>query len=400
MKHLEEVYPQVFSRNFSSQPWLKNIEITTTSNSSAESLDFISLIKASQALSGEVVLKTLLEKLMRSILENAGAQKGFLILEKKGQWVIEAGGNSLEELEKSLESLPLETDPPVLAASVVHYVIHTREALVLNDAAFESNFTHDPHISARQVKSLLCIPLMNQLNLVGVLYLENNLVTGAFTAQRLEFLRLLSMQAAISIENARFYELLEQKVTDRTCELQQEVILRREAEERAQQLAIIDPLTGLYNRRNFFAMLENEISRSRRYQICFSVILLDIDYFKKVNDSYGHLVGDQVLRGLAERVRTNFREVDTLARYGGEEFIFLLPESDLASAMQAAERLRLDLEKKPFETTAGLVWITASLGVTIFNVSSDNAPDILLERADKALYESKHAGRNRVSSFL
>jgi GAF domain-containing protein len=251
VSQLEEVYPQVLAHKFSAQPLSTNIDITTTSKSSAGSLDLVSLLKASQALSGEIVLKTLLEKLMRSIIENAGAQKGYLILENEGQWWIEAGGNSLEELEKSLESLPLVSDPPRLAASVVHFVIHTREALVLQDATFESNFSRDPYISSHRTKSLLCIPLVNQLNLVGVLYLENNLVTGAFTSQRVEFLRLLSVQAAISIENARFYGLLEQKVAQRTHELQEEVLRRRQAEERAQQLAITDPLTGLQNRRHF-----------------------------------------------------------------------------------------------------------------------------------------------------
>jgi diguanylate cyclase (GGDEF)-like protein len=207
------------------------------------------------------------------------------------------------------------------------------------------------------------------------------------------------VQAAISIENARFYGLLEQKVAQRTHELQEEVLRRRQAEERAQQLAITDPLTGLQNRRHFFAMLENEILRARRYQTGFAVILLDIDYFKQVNDHYGHLVGDQVLRGLAERVRANFRAVDTLARYGGEEFIFLLPESDLENAVRAAERLRLDLEKKPLETATGIVGITVSSGVTLFNPQTDSTPDSILERADKALYQSKDQGRNRVSSI-
>jgi diguanylate cyclase (GGDEF)-like protein len=398
VKHLEEMYPQIFSHKASVQPWLKSMEITTTSKNSSDSLDFISLLKASQALSGEIVLKTLLEKLMRSILENAGAQKGFLILEKEGDWVIEAGGSSLEDLGESLDSLPLEADLPLLAASVVHYVIRTREALVFNDAVLESTFTRDDYISSHQVKSLLCMPLLNQFNLVGVLYLENNLVSGAFTIQRMEFLRLLSLQAAISIENARFYELLEQKVAARTRELQQEVDLRRQAEERANQLAIIDPLTELYNRRYFFAALENEIWRSRRYETSFAIIMLDIDYFKKVNDSYGHLTGDLVLKTLAERARDNFREVDTLARYGGEEFIFLLPETDIVCAMQAAERLRLNLEKVPFDTNAGPVWLTASLGVTAFNRISDSSPDILLERADQALYNAKNDGRNRICS--
>ena len=185
-------------------------------------------MKASQALAGEIVLDKLLSKLMLIVRENAGAQKGSLILEKNGELFVEATMTEEGDEVNVLQSIPvyvgahltnnLETksitslqNPPSsnLPLSVINYVTRTRENLVLNDANAEPRFSADPYIVTSQPKSLLCTPLIHQGKLVGLLYLENNLTQGAFTSDRLEILRLLSSQAAISIENARLYTNLE-----------------------------------------------------------------------------------------------------------------------------------------------------------------------------------------------
>ena len=186
-------------------------------------------------------------------------------------------------------------------------------------------------------------------------------------------------------------------MAERTLELQEEVLRRRQAEEQARQLSITDSLTDLFNRRYFFTLLEGELNRARRYQVGFGVLIMDIDHFKLVNDRFGHQVGDQVLKTFAALARACFREVDTLARYGGEEFVVLLPQATLEDAIQAAERVRLELQTRPISTTAGPVPITVSLGITVFQAALDLAPDSLLERADRALYRAKDEGRNRVA---
>ncbi|OQW90916.1 MAG: hypothetical protein BWK79_18365, partial [Beggiatoa sp. IS2] len=166
-------------------------------------LDFMSVLKASQVLSGNIVLDKLLSDLMRIIIENAGAEYGYLILEKRGQWFIEAEGHVGQAQITVLQSVPLV--PTNLPLSVINYVNNTQESVVLNNAAHEGDFTKDSYILNRQPKSVLCFPLLNQGKLQGILYLENNLITSAFTPDRIQILGLLSIQAAISIENARLY---------------------------------------------------------------------------------------------------------------------------------------------------------------------------------------------------
>ncbi len=163
-----------------------------------------------------------------------------------------------------------------------------------------------------------------------------------------------------------------------------------------QQLAITDPLTQIFNRRRFFELTELEFERSHRYNRPLSVIMLDIDHFKKVNDRFGHLVGDQVLQRLAEICSENLRQIDILARYGGEEFVILLPETNAAAAYASAERLRHEVAKEPFSTMRGLISITISLGVVEMDSTCKNTEE-LLDRSDQALYHSKGTGRNRTT---
>jgi predicted ATPase/signal transduction histidine kinase/glutathione S-transferase len=204
----------------------------TTTLSDASQLDLTTVTKALQAVSGEIVLEQLLKRLMSTAIENAGAQKAFLILEKAGQFVIEAATTGGPDEVTVLQATPVAACPDVSAA-IVNYVLRTRDHVVLHDAANEGIFIGDPYIRHNQPKSIMCAPLINQGKLTGVLYLENNLTAGAFTPDRLEVLHLLSSQSAISIENASLYNnlqeanaqledysrTLEHRVAERTQEL-------------------------------------------------------------------------------------------------------------------------------------------------------------------------------------
>ncbi len=162
-----------------------------------------------------------------------------------------------------------------------------------------------------------------------------------------------------------------------------------------ERLAITDPLTGLVNRRRFFALGEENLARARRYQRRFSVMLLDVDHFKKVNDTHGHGVGDEVLKHIAKTGWAVLRDVDTWCRYGGEEFAVMLPETDLSSTYRLAERLRQSLSSQPIEPLELELKITVSIGIAEWS-EEDEGLDSILERADKQLYEAKDSGRNRV----
>jgi len=201
--------------------------ITTTNQLEGEQLDLTSVMKASQVISGEIQIEKLLSRMMQIIIENAGAEKGCLILKSDGDFRIEAEGHIHQEKVQVLQSIPLE-DSSNVPVPIIQYVARVQETLVLEDAAHQGKFTTDPYIMQHQPKSLLCAPLIHRNNLRGIIYLENNLATGAFTPERLEVLPLLCSQAAISLENANLYRqqqdyagTLEETVEERTQELKQ-----------------------------------------------------------------------------------------------------------------------------------------------------------------------------------
>ena len=184
-------------------------------------LDLETVLKASSALSGEIVLPRLLKKMMQIILENAGAQTGFLIMEKNGERIIEAELKTDTEEIKTLQSIPVKQSG-LLAESVINYVYLTQETILLDDACKSQLFANDEYIQKHQCKSILCVPLINMGKLLAIIYLANDLTFGAFTEKRVALLQLLAGQMAISIENALFYIELENKVVERTNELSAE----------------------------------------------------------------------------------------------------------------------------------------------------------------------------------
>jgi diguanylate cyclase (GGDEF)-like protein len=165
----------------------------------------------------------------------------------------------------------------------------------------------------------------------------------------------------------------------------------------ARALAKTDSLTGIANHRSFHEALDREISRANRKGNAFALIILDIDDFKRINDTYGHLVGDAVLKDLVCRVAENIRTADVFARYGGEEFGLILPETDLAGAEVLAQRVRKAIIAKPFTYAQHLIHYTVSMGLTLFNAKRPVKKDLLIDQADTAMYAAKRSGKNRVS---
>ncbi len=224
VKDLENQYPELQNlltvKKHKIDPQTTSISTDRTSNS--QSLDLATVIKASQAISSEIVLDKLLSKLMKILIENAGAEKGVLLLPIEGKLM-----NKAEATLDSEEVVVQETqinESEDLPLTVINYVERTHQDVVLTNAFAEDRFTTDPYIAKIQLKSILCTPIINAGKLIGVLYLENNLTTGAFTPERLEILRLLSSQAAVSLENAMLYSSVEQKVQERTQELNEKNI--------------------------------------------------------------------------------------------------------------------------------------------------------------------------------
>jgi two-component sensor histidine kinase len=184
---------------------------TPTSSASTIQFDLNAVIRASQTISEEIVLSKLLQDIMQLAIQNAGARKGFLLLEKEGSLFIEAQGQIDREEVEVFHSIPVESSRD-LSIAIVNYVQRTKETVVLQNAFEEGNFLSDPYVVENRSKSILCIPVLKQKQLTGILYLENDLLTDAFTRDRIEVLSLLSSQAAISLENAKLYEDVENRV--------------------------------------------------------------------------------------------------------------------------------------------------------------------------------------------
>jgi len=177
------------------------------------------------------------------------------------------------------------------------------------------------------------------------------------------------------------------------------------ANKKLELMATTDSLTGCYNRRYLFQMMEYQISVDKEYGYPYSIILLDIDYFKRTNDTYGHQVGDTVLKQTAGLISSRLRQTDIFARYGGEEFLIFLPRTPRSHAMKLAEQLRLLVESNSIQTEQGLINVTISIGIASSDdVRNGDAADVkgvimeLIARADAALYQAKHLGRNRIAA--
>jgi diguanylate cyclase (GGDEF)-like protein len=213
----------------------------------------------------------------------------------------------------------------------------------------------------------LRLPLTFEENLLGVLWIWGKELTKG----DLPIMSIFAKQIGISLERARLF---------------QEV----------QSLALTDPLTGLHNRRSLFELGRIEFARAHRMNRAFCCMMIDLDHFKKINDTYGHLVGDQVLKEFAQRCKTSVREVDLVGRYGGEELVILLPETDRKTAMRVAERLRASVAATPIKISETEIAVTVSIGVAEKDENTLQL-DTLIARADQAMYIAKHKGRNCVA---
>jgi diguanylate cyclase (GGDEF)-like protein len=247
----------------------------------------------------------------------------------------------------------------------------TGRAVATGQTQIVPDITQDPaYVQINSdTRSEICVPIKAGRRAIGFLNVESA-QPAAFGEADERLLAILAGQLATALEKVR---------------MSSEV----------QRLAITDALTGLYNRRHFFLMAQRELDRARRHERPLSVIMLDLDHFKRVNDTYGHAAGDLALKTVADYCHKGLRGTDLLGRYGGEEFVFLLGETSQAKAQEVAERLRLGIAALAMPVAGHTLSITASLGLATLD---DTQPglDKLLDCADQALYHAKAAGRNCV----
>jgi diguanylate cyclase (GGDEF)-like protein len=319
---------------------------------------------ATQALLRTLDFDQLTRKILEAILKAIPqASEATLYLQIPDSTELQLQGIRCVRSEQSFNTFHLQGEIPV--SVYLHQVINEGRSLKVDNHPFVSS----PHSTEDPVGSFLAVPLVVDSEVYGVLTLTADQPV-AFQQQDLNFLEDYSATIIAALHNARLHE-------------------------QVQRMALTDSLTGLLNRRGFFNFASREFDRSQRVGKPLSVIMLDIDHFKNINDAYGHTFGDEVLQILAQNCMTHVRKVDLLGRFGGDEFIILLPDTRASRAKMIAERIRQCFEESDFVVEGGAVKFTASFGIAQTNHSNQPLND-LISKADTALYASKQKGRNRV----
>ncbi|MEK6611147.1 MAG: diguanylate cyclase [Gemmatimonadota bacterium] len=314
--------------------------------------------------------------LSRRVARALGISKCSIVLAKPGDQygtVVAAFENPM------LRNLRVELSryPEILKA------LETGRSVIVTDVATDPLFEEARSIWSREgmevvTRSVVTLPFRMREEQTGVLYLRSMLGEPALTGENAEFADSVIAAAVAALEKAHDFANV---VEDR---------------ERLEQLAATDALTGCLNRRALIDALERELDRARRYSLVLTILMVDLDHFKRINDTMGHLVGDTVLRQLGELLRREVRSVDAVARYGGEEFVIVVPETAVRGAMIFAERMRQRIQQHPFGEGSPPLRVTVSIGVASFPDQKATSPESFLAVADSALYRAKADGRNLV----
>ncbi len=262
-----------------------------------------------------------------------------------------------------------------IGQGVPGWVVQYRKPLIINDVRADRRFdARLDMLTGFRTKSILCAPLISRGRIIGAVELINKR-KGPFTREDLAMVKTLVEPGAIAIENAILYQ-------------------------RSAELTVTDDLTKLFNSRYLNVHLRREIKRSRRYGVPVSLIFLDLDGFKNVNDNHGHLAGSRALFEVGQVLQRTVREIDVVSRYGGDEFTIILPQTAATGAMIIADRTRAAVEDQVFLSGQGLaVRLTASFGISTFPDHGQSRED-LIQKADQAMYLVKERGKNGVALAL
>lgn len=357
-----------------------------------------SILKVGMRLAAERNLDRLLAMIIEETTTVMDADRSSLFLidaEKNEMWAKIAQGVDVVEIRF-----------PV-GVGIAGTVGKTGEIINIPDAYHDARF--NPEFDKKtgfRTQSILCVPLRNITgDTIGAIQVLNKR-SGQFEQDDEALLTALAAQASIAIDNADLYEKLtelnlslESKVKERTSDLVRANERLSTLNKELAEISITDGLTQIYNRQYFMERIKQEVKRASRYGTHASLLMFDIDHFKKVNDTYGHQTGDAVLAAFARLILDSLRETDLFARYGGEEFSLIAMAMDRAEAVQLAERMRQKVEAAEFVHNGNRLKVTVSIGVSTWQPEIKENFEELIRRADEALYRAKEQGRNRVCTL-
>ena len=328
-------------------------------------------VELSQLISATLDPKELLYRIVKKISEVIPVNRCSIVRVdwlQKSAFVVA----SHEDPNISGIRLKLKKYPEILAA------LTSKEAVVVNDVATDPLMNKVREVVLLLgIKSILVIPIIFHEKVIGTLFLRTSITERIFRQSEVRLLNTIAASSANALYNAFLFEQVEDEKT------------------RLEKLAITDYLTGIYNVRYFYHRIIEEFNRSERYVFPICCLMLDIDYFKKINDIYGHRIGDLVLKEFAKLLKRFSRKSDVLARYGGEEFIVMLPQTSTKGAFAEAERIRKAIKNYKFKSLKNRKGITVSIGISFFPHPKVKTHDELISFADDALFEAKNSGRDK-----
>lgn len=324
------------------------------------------MVDLGKALTATLELKEVLDVVMTAVGQLVKARVWSLLL------VDEGGENLVFEVVMSPAAESLKGQRIPLGVGVAGWVAQHGEPLLIPDVRQDPRFAaHFDEETDFVTRSIVCVPVKSSHRVLGVIELINPLEEESFGDAELRLLSAIADFSAIAIDNARNYR-------------------------RIQQLVVTDDLTGLYNARHMHLLIEREVDRALRYNSPVSLVFIDLDHFKQVNDTHGHLVGSRLLAQFGHFLRNNIRKVDLAARYGGDEFVLVLPETGKAGALTLCNNLLQRLHREPLRSPEGEpLGVTASFGVATLPDDAASKEE-LIAVADRVMYEVKAATRDAV----
>lgn len=399
---LEDRYAELLDQAIAQQPWgihqyKQDLEIyhdglDENLSLSPNLIDYTSIVNALQLISTDIDLDQLVQTLVQLVIQNSGAQSGVLLLKENSQWMVAALGDEGQLLSLSADKVEVSQVCPL---TIIHTVESTLAPVIIDNALLNDEFDADPYINRVFPRSVLCLPIQKQRTLVGLLYLENRLSAGVFREDHLEVLELICAQAAISIENAKLYR--DTQTYAKRLEESRSNLLK--AHDQLLYDAYHDSLTGLYNRAWFLGQLSAVIQRNRQdLDVNYAVFFLDLDLFKMVNDSLGHMVGDLLLQEVSKRLQDCLRSSGKIARLGGDEFAVLLEQYETLDEVKVVALKIQQQFTKPFVLDQYEIFAGTSIGITLSSMIYEHPSDVLRD-ADTALYRSKAKERGSFAIF-